>query len=80
MSDTTILRENKPDYADFIEHWRSKYHRTFNLKDPADQATFYEGILEMARHIAYASQTVSVEVAVNNNGVSALSVGSVPKV
>lgn len=78
MSDTAILREKNPEAADFVERWRSKYQRSFNLQDPADQATFYEGVLEMARHMAFASQTASVNLDVNNNGVSSLRLSAVP--
>ena len=78
MSDTTVLRERNPETAEFVDSWRSKYERDFDLSDQAEQATFYEGIVEMARHIATAAGTVSLAAMLNTDGVSQVSANAVP--
>jgi hypothetical protein len=72
MSDLELLKQNKPDVAVFLEQWRSKYERTFDLKDVADQANFYEGVVEMARHMAVAAHAGTVQVTASNEGATGL--------
>lgn len=79
MSDIEILRQKDPELADFIERWRSKYGRTFDLSDDREQANLYEGLLEMGRHVATASEgNATVSLSVNNNGVTGLIVDVTP--
>ncbi len=74
MSDLTITKEKNPEVAQFIEHWRSKYQRAYDFSNPEDQATFYEGCLEMARHIATTNWRGSLAVTANTDGVSGVAV------
>lgn len=72
MSDLEILKQNKPKVADLLERWRSKYERTFDLKDPAEQASFYEAVVEMARHMAVAAETGTAKLTASNEGATGL--------
>lgn len=72
MSDLQILREKHPDVADFLEQWRNKYQRSYNLEEKGEQACLYEGVLEMARHLALASKQATVRLDVSNAGVCGL--------
>lgn len=72
MSDLSILREKKPEVAEFVQQWQSKYQRTFNLNEPAEQANFYEAMVEMARHVANGSTRVDISLLVSNEGVNGL--------
>lgn len=74
-----ILRQRKPEIADWLERWQNKYQRVFDLKDPAEQAAFYEGVLEMARHLAVASETATARVALSAEGVTGLTISTQPK-
>lgn len=78
MSELQLLKENKPAIAELVEQWQAKYNRTFDLKDPAEQATFYEGLVELGRHIAAASDSANLNVQVSVQGVSGLKVTAVP--
>lgn len=80
MSGFEILRQNKPNVAEFIQHWQSKYQRSFNLSVPEEQANFYEAMLEISRHLANCSSTTTeVSVSVNNEGISGLKISVVSK-
>ena len=70
MSDTTILRENNPETAQFVEAWRAKYQRAYDFTDEVEQANYYEGVVEMARHIATSGGSASLSAEVSTKGVS----------
>lgn len=74
MSDTTILRTKKPAVADFIDQWRAKYQRQYDFTKTEDQADFYEGMLEMARHVATNNNGAGVQVTASTEGVSGVQV------
>ena len=76
----TILREKKPAVADFIGQWQQKYQRAFRLTDAAEQANFYEAMVEIARHLAHSSTSVAVSLTVSNEGVDGLRLSVCPKV
>lgn len=78
MSDTTILREKKPAVAEFVEQWRSKYQRQYDFSKTEDQANFYEGMLEMARHIATNNAGADLSAQVSTMGVSSVPVMVIP--
>jgi len=78
MSDTTILREKHPAVAEFVEHWRAKYQRHYDFSKTEDQADFYEGMLEIARHIATNGAGANITVATSTSGVSGLNVSVSP--
>jgi phosphoglycolate phosphatase-like HAD superfamily hydrolase len=73
-----ILRQRKPEVAQFVERWQSRYQRTFDLKDPGEQATFYEGVLELARHLAAASESATARVSLSVDGVTGLTLAAQP--
>jgi hypothetical protein len=79
MQDLTILREKNPAMAESIEAWRRKYQRNYDFNDSADQATFYEGMLEFGRHVATNAYGANVSLSVSTQGVSGLSVSVMPK-
>ena len=78
MSDTTILRQHDQATADFIDRWRAKYRRNYDFSKTEDQPDFYEGMLEMARHIATHNSGAGVLCSASTRGVDLLSVGVVP--
>lgn len=78
MSDLTILRENNPASAEFVEAWRQKYQRSFDFSSTEDQAIFYEGMVELARHIATQTGAARLGVTVSTKAVSEVSVSVTP--
>lgn len=79
QKDLEVLRSRNADIAQYIEQWRNKYEgRSFDFKDDKEQADFYEGVLEMARHIAHTSDRASLTLIPNNNGISSLYVNVTP--
>ena len=78
MSDTTILKEKRPDIAEFVEAWRAKYERTFDLTDEAEKANFYEGMIEMARHVATTAEAVTLSSMLTVDGVSTVRADVIP--
>lgn len=79
MKDLTILREKNPAMAESIEAYRRKYEKTYNFSDVADQATFYEAMVEMGRHVATNAAGASLELKVSTDGVSHVEVTATPK-
>ena len=78
MDDMVVLRERNPATAEFVAAWRQKYERTFDLTDDAEKATFYEGVVEMARHIATSADTVTPRAIMSIDGVSCLMADAIP--
>lgn len=78
MDDLTVLRQKNPDLADFIDLWRKKYQKHFHFSNNVDKADFYEAMLEMARHLAIASQAASLALQISVDGVSGMHISVVP--
>lgn len=78
MDDMIVLRERNPATAEFVEVWRAKYGRSFDLTDEAEKATFYEGMVEMARHIATSSELAGLVVVPSSNGVMQIVANAMP--
>lgn len=76
--DLELLRQKSPAIAELVERWESKYARAYDLTDAAEQATFFEGVLEAARSIASASSTGRLTLNVTNDGISGLVVSAAP--
>jgi len=74
MSDLEILKQNDPEMAEVLERWRSRYEKDYDLTGRADQATFYEGVTEMARHMAVTAKTGTAKLTVSNDGASGLTI------
>jgi len=74
MSDLTILKDRKPAIAEFVERWRFKYQRAYDFSKIEDQAIFYEGLVEMGRHLPLNAQFGQAAVTVNVEGVEGLQV------
>ncbi len=69
------LKVTKPEIGRFVEEWQAKYgNKSFDLSNVSGQATFYEAITEMTKHIAVASHAAKVSIAVGSAGVVQLSV------
>lgn len=80
MADTELLKQTRPDVAEFVERWTKQYAGNCNFESEAEQAAFYEGVLEIARHIAQASTNATLNVEVSTEGVSGVRITSVPKI
>jgi hypothetical protein len=80
MSDLTILKEKNPAVAEFVEAWKKKYARDYDFSKTADQADFYEGVLEMTRHMAVNSVTGRLLVVPTTTGVGKLEVCAAPQI
>ena len=78
MSSNHILREHKPDVADFVDRWCAKYQRSYDFTNKEDQATFYEGMVELGRHIPMHNGTASLGISVSVQGVSGVQVHVAP--
>ena len=78
MSDLEILKQNKPAVAELVEQWRAKYNKTFDLTDPSQQADFYEGLVELGRHMASASVFGTLNAEVSVDGVCGLTITARP--
>ena len=71
--DMTILRQKQPAIAEFIDDWKKRYEgRQFDLTNEADQADFYEAMVEMSRHMAHVGGKATLSTIVNNEGVDTL--------
>lgn len=77
MSDLTITKEKNPNSAFFIERWRAKYQRQYDFSKAEEQALFYEGSVEMARHIATTSEGANLHCAASTTGVDNVTMGVV---
>lgn len=73
-----ILRQKNPDLANLLDRWVDKYERSYDLSSVRDQADFYEGVLEMARHMASASSTGRLNLAVGPSGPNELKLSVTP--
>lgn len=73
--DLTVLRQKNAAEADFIQVWRNKYQRKFDFSIEKDKADFYEGLLELAKHIPIGSSVAAVNISASTDGISGLSVG-----
>ena len=79
MSDIELLKQTRPDVAEFVERWRKRYAGNYNFEETR-QAEFYEGVVEIARHIAHAAMSASVDIDVSIEGVSSVRITAVPKI
>ena len=70
MSEISILKEMNPTVAGFIESWKSKYERKFDLSDVEQQAIFYEAMLELARFVAKTSDHAALSCELCTEGIS----------
>jgi hypothetical protein len=77
--DLTVLKEKNPAAAEFVELWRAKYERSYDLSDVKEQADFYEGVLCLTRFIAKQSNTGSLRCSPSSTGIAGLSVDVTPK-
>lgn len=67
------LQQKNPALSDLVDRWHSKYgNRSYDLTSVRDQADFYEGVLEMARHMASASSAGQLQLNVGPSGPNGL--------
>lgn len=69
-----ILTEKNPKLAEFLDRWSNKYNRSYNFSDTSDQAIFYEGVVELARHVASETSGANMSITTNTAGVGSLQV------
>jgi|LakMenE18May11ns_1017448.scaffolds.fasta_scaffold9535684_2 hypothetical protein len=74
-----ILKNNKPEVAEFLHLWKNRFERSYDLSDINEQADFYEGISCLARFIAKNSKNGSLKCSPCSLGIEALSVEAEPK-
>jgi hypothetical protein len=77
--DTEILKDRDPAVAEFIEAWRAKYQRGYDFRRVEDQAIFYEGLVELGRHIPLHSGMASIAVRANTHGIGQVDIHAHPK-
>jgi hypothetical protein len=75
---TEVLRQKNPSLADLVDRWNSRFKRSYDFTWTRDQADFYEGVLEMARHMASASSTGQLELSVSPDGPTSLKLNVTP--
>ena len=78
MEQTQILRQKNPTLADLVDKWNSRFAKSYDFNSTKDQADFYEGVLEMARHMASASSTGRLELEVSPDGPTSLKLNVIP--
>ena len=79
MSDMEILKEKRPEVAEVLAHWRSKYERGFDFSNTSEQANFYEAMLELGRHLASTASSASISLGVSNQGVDRVNISVTPE-
>ena len=79
MSDLELLKQRRPDIASFVQDWKDKYNRNFDLRDHYEQANLYEALVELARHVAVTSDSVTLDLQTSVDGVSGLRLAATPK-
>lgn len=78
-ADTEIIKAKNANLGQWIEMWKKRYEKKYNFSNINDQADFYEGITEMARHLAHASNGASLSLVLNQEGVTTVYVNAAPK-
>lgn len=79
MEDMTILKQRKPNVAQFLESWIARNEkRSFDFSKEEDQADFYEALQDMGRHIAHVSQSATLSSIISVDGVNTLYVNVTP--
>lgn len=74
--DLEILKQKNPNAAVYIAHWRQRYQRVYDFSKTEDQATFFEGVQEMARYIIEHSDHGVLNVVPNVTNVDHMVVSS----
>lgn len=73
MEELTILKQRKPNIAEFLEHWRAQNERrTFDFSTESGKADFFEAWAEMGKHIAHVSTHASLTTVLSVDGVSSV--------
>jgi hypothetical protein len=78
-ADVEVIKAKNANLGQWIEQWKKRYEKRYNFSDQNEQATFYEGVLEMAKHIAHASNGASLSIVLNPEGVTTVYVNASPK-
>lgn len=73
-----VLRQKDPQLAEFCQRWQAKYSGMYEFSNMESRATFYDAMIEMARHIGASSQGATVKLGVSNDGVDSLQIQVVP--
>lgn len=74
-----IIKAKNANLGQWLEQWQKRYEKKYNFADSNDQATFYEGMMEMTKHIAHASNGASLSLVLNPEGVTTVYISAAPK-
>ena len=77
MKKFSTVVEN-PDVAELVERWNNRYAKSYDLSSVREQADFYEGVLEMAKHMASSSSTGQLSLTLGPSGPNELRLNVVP--
>ena len=75
---TNSVVVGNPELAKMVERWNQKYAKSYDLSSVREQADFYEGVLEMARHMAASSSTGQLSLTLGPSGPNELRLNVVP--
>lgn len=78
MFDFSVIKNMNPAIAGFIESWKNKYDREYDLSEFDQQALFYEGMLELARFVAKNSQKANLTTTLSSLGFSEIKISLNP--
>ena len=79
MEDMTVLKQRKPNVAQFLESWSAKNEqRQFDFSNQEDQADFFEALQDMGRHIAHVSTSATLSSIVSVDGVNTVYLNIAP--
>lgn len=78
MLDLTIVKAKNPAVAEFLESWVDMYQRQYDFSLPEEQAIFYEGVMELTKHIAKNLPSACLKISNNAMGVSELNISLSP--
>jgi hypothetical protein len=74
-----VIKAKNPSLGQWLEQWKKRYEKKYNFADSNDQATFYEGMTEMAKHLAHSSNGAGVSLVLNPEGVTTVYINAAPK-
>jgi hypothetical protein len=78
-TEVEVIKAKNVSLGQWIEHWKRRYEKKYDFSNINDKATFYEGMMEMAKHIAHGSNGASLSLVLNPEGVTTVYVNASPK-
>lgn len=74
MSLNPELVENDPQLAEIVEQIISRYDRSFDFSNLADQSTFAEAMHELGQHLALNKAKGQISISHGSKGINGLSI------